>query len=270
MTTEIGNSMNGSTIGRSESQIFDECNTFFTHERNKYMLALQASNKFKDLLKFSDLSNKFPTIILISICLGKRGLKMIDFLIRTLENGIDIFKLSGYQDFLKSNLRNKFLQAFQEDKSNCTQYLQRLEAKLSQGIYSAGIDTGTLKSVMSPQVGENLLDVVNEKNLVHLYGWLGKARSSLSYQSSHTLSLSCVYDHFCLNMHNELPLMVNGSPFNWKAFFERIDSMDDPTISQCLMDYSKKSDELGRNFVTKMIKGACCLMLRRYFANLLD
>ena len=47
---------------------------------------------------------------------------MIDFLTRTLQNKVDIFKLDGFQEFCASPLADKMIVAFHEDKKNSVQF----------------------------------------------------------------------------------------------------------------------------------------------------
>lgn len=84
------------TFGKGSKVLVDDCNNYFTHERNKYLLVFQTAKRFRDLMKVNELSDKQGFYLLVSLSLCRRGLLMIDFLTRTLQNKVDIFKLDGF------------------------------------------------------------------------------------------------------------------------------------------------------------------------------
>ena len=233
------------TFGKASRLLMDDCNNFMTHERNKYLLVLQTSKRVKELLKIAEASPKHGHILLLSLALCKRGILMIDFLTRTIQNKADIFKLDGFDEFCTSQLAKKLLQAFSEERISSTQFLQHLEGKLNEP-WAKELDKGIVSSIQNSTANESYLDVATDKLLVHLLNWVKVNRTSLTQVSYRQYMLSMVYVHYTLNLTFEFPLFKDGQVFNWKDFFLRIDSIDDIGIAQKVYPYYQKQDQVGK------------------------
>lgn len=255
----------GSFAKSSIKQTIDECNNFFTHERNKYLLVFQTAKKWKDLLKSPKFDPKNGSVLLLAYSLCKRGILMIDFLLRTLQNRVDIYKLPDFSDFCASTVCERLIKAFQEDRSYCSVLLNQLEQKVANPTGMNSMDPKILKNLQNPsQSSENYLDVINEKLLVHLLHWSNSASYSLEEGQVYRHFLStAVYTHYSLNLNYEFPLTVDGPPsmqnltgnapsttspiqrpFDWKAFFSSIDSSSNKHLSDILSKYFSKNDEV--------------------------
>lgn len=223
----------------------DECNTFLTHERNKYLLVLQTSKRLKDLMKVTPLSEKVGHFMMLSLALCKRGLLMTEFLTRTLQNRADIFKLDGFNEFCGTSLAEKLKAAFQEDKKNSQQFMQYLEAKLNDPIVK-NVDPKVVDQIRSPSANESFLDAASDKLLVHLLNWMKVAKSSFDSTTYRQFIIAMVYTHYTLHLSSEFPLKKQGSIFNWKEFFEGVDRLDDNGIAQIVYQYYGRKDEVDK------------------------
>lgn len=241
----MGDANSNVTFGKASKVLNDECNNFFTHERNKYLLILQTSKRVKELLKVPEFTEKFGHILMLSLSLCKRGLLMIDFLTRTLQNKVDIFKIDGFNEFCGTPLCDKMLQAFGEDRKTTATYLQHLEAKVTDPMMNK-MDKATIASIQSPTANESFLDVANEKFLVHLLNWFKVAKTTLRADISRAFQLTCVYVHYTLNLTQEFPLYKANAVFNWKKFFENVEALDESAIAQIIYKYFNRKDEVGR------------------------
>ena len=90
------------------------------------------------------------------------------------------------------------------------------------------------------------MDVANEKFLVHLLTWIKSKKASCPSDIYRSFMIACVYVHYTLNLNFEFPLFKSGGVFNWKKFFEGIDSIDESGIAQIVYRYQQKKDEVGR------------------------
>jgi hypothetical protein len=222
------------------------------------LLLLKTSKKFSDLLKLPELANKFSNLLLMAIILCKKSILKTEFLLRTLQKGTDIFLLPGYELFLVSNLRGKFITEFMEDLNRANVLLKSLENKLLDPTYSTGIDNYTLSNVCEKAPQETFLDKANEGILIHILKWRASQFSYLSKNASRALLIAAVFDHICLNLQTEVPVYRNGKLFNIGEFFERVENMNEGEAQDQLAKYSMKKDPMGSLCLSQMIKAACC------------
>ncbi len=237
----------GGSMAKNPTQLAEECNNHMTHERNKYLLVLQAAKRWRDLLKYPDFSAKQGPILLVCLSLCKRGLFMIDFLSKVLQSNVDLLKVAGWNEFRNSQYHQKLLQAVLADRTACTQFMQNIEVKLNDPAIAQGVDRNTMQSVMAQANNENFLDVVNEKLMTHLLIWGRDSKGRINPTLYRELMIASVYTHYTLSLNFEFPLNKNGELFNWRQFFERTDTMDNPSIAVIVSKYLNRRDELGRS-----------------------
>lgn len=181
----------------------------------------------------------------MAIILCKKSIVKNEFLLRTLEKGHDIFLLPGYDLFLVSNLRGKFITEFVQDLKQANDLLKVLEKKLLDPTYSTGMDQYTLSNVCEKSPQETFLDRANEGILIHLLKWQAKQYSTLSRNACRALLIAAVFDHICLNLQTEVPVSRNGKLFNIGEFSKRVENMDEREAQDELAKYSMKKDPIG-------------------------
>lgn len=194
----------------------------------------------------------------MAFILCKKSILKTEFLLRTLQKGTDIFLLPGYELFLVSNLRGKFITEFMEDLNRANVLLKSLENKLLDPMYIMGIDKYTLSNVCEKAPQETFLDKANEGILIHILKWRASQFSYLSKNASRALQIAAVFDHICLNLQTEVPVYRNGKLFNIGEFFERVENMNEGEAHDKLAIYSMKKDPMGSLYLSQMIKAACC------------
>lgn len=244
-TYSRGHSQSNCTFGHASSLQEDGCNSFVTHERNKYLLVLQTAKRVKEILKIQEARDKHGHALLLALALCKRAILMIDFLTRTLYSKVNIFKLDGFEDFCSSSIARKLLQAFAEEKQTSTLFMQHLEAKLKEP-WAKNLDSGIVDSITEGSVNEAYLDVATEKLLVHLLNWIKINSQTLTQSSNRQFMLAMVYVHYTLNLNFEFPIHKDGQIFNWRLFFAKVDSLEDVGIGQIIYPYYQKKDQVGK------------------------
>src|SRR3990167_7025332 len=177
----------------------DNCNNFFTHERNKHLLLFQTTKRVKDLMKVTEMLEKHGHFQLLALCLCKRGLNMVEALIRTLSGQFNLYNLEGFREFCESPLRKKLIEAIEEDKRNSVTYLQHLESKLEEPMMKK-LDPKTLDMIRASTADENILATATEKLLVHLCTWMKSHRVLMSHNNSRLFLTACVYSHYTISL----------------------------------------------------------------------
>lgn len=238
---------NRGSMSKNPAQLAEECNNHMTHERNKYLLVLQAAKRWRDLLKYPDFSTKQGPILLACLSLCKRGLFMVEFLSKVLQSNVDLLKVAGWNEFRSSQNHPKLLQAVLADRTACSQFMQNIEVKINDPAMAVGVDRNMLQSVMAQANNENYLDVVNEKLMTHLLIWARDNKGRTNPTVYRELMVAAVYTHYTLSLNFEFPLQKNGELFNWRQFFERTDTIDNPSIAVIVSKYLNRRDELGRS-----------------------
>jgi serine/threonine protein kinase len=226
----------------------EESHTFLTHERNKCLLVLQTSKRWRELGKEEKLRPKWGPIYLIAFSLCRKGLLQLEGLHRTLSTRTDLYKIPGFAEFCNSPAGEKLLTALQEDRQLAQQFYQHLDMKLSDpGLVILGLDSEMLQQVRHISSTEGFLDSVIEKLLVHLLAFERNTRPQISAGIRKATLITGAYTHYALNLNYEFPLRLAtqaGGVFGWKAFSDGLESMPEDRIQDLLKKYNKV-DELN-------------------------
>lgn len=226
----------------------EESHTFLTHERNKCLLVLQTSKRWRELAKEQQFKPKWGPLYLISFSLCRKGLLQLEGLHRTMSTRTDLYKITGYVEFCVSPAGEKLQQSLQEDSQLAQQFYQHLEMKLTDPmLVSLGLDSEMLQQVKHISSTEGFLDSVIEKLLVHLVNFEKNAAASLSPANKRLLLVTGAYTHYALNLNYEFPLRLAtqaGGVFGWKSFSDGLEAMPEPRLRDTLKKYDKK-DELN-------------------------
>lgn len=226
----------------------EESHTFLTHERNKCLLVLQTSKRWRELAKEQQFKPKWGPLYLISFSLCRKGLLQLEGLHRTMSTRTDLYKITGYVEFCGSPAGEKLQQSLQEDSQLAQQFYQHLEMKLTDPmLVSLGLDSEMLQQVKHISSTEGFLDSVIEKLLVHLVNFEKNAAASLSPANKRLLLVTGAYTHYALNLNYEFPLRLAtqaGGVFGWKSFSDGLEAMPEPRLRDTLKKYDKK-DELN-------------------------
>lgn len=226
----------------------DESHTFLTHERNKCLLVLQTSKRWRELGKEQEFKPKWGPIYLIAFALCRKGLLQFEGLHRTVSTKTDLYKIPGFHDFCSSPAGEKLLQALHEDRQLVQQFYQHLELKLSDpSLVILGLDTEMLLQVKHISSTEGFLDSVIEKLLVHLLNFEKGSRGQISLPNRRSILITGAYTHYALNLNYEFPLRLAtqaGGVFGWKSFSDGLEAMPEDRLRDLLRKYDKK-DELN-------------------------
>lgn len=170
---------------------------------------------------------------------------MIDFLSRTILSRVDIFKLDGFDQFCESSIAKKLLQAFADERQSSASFARHIESKLDEPSCK-DIDRDTVDSVTSSAATESYVDVACDRLLVHMLNWEKINRECMAKVRYRQFMVAMVYVHCTLNLNYEFPLFKDGQVFNWKGFFEKVDTIDEIGISQLVYPYYQKKDQVGK------------------------
>lgn len=232
---------------QSKLNSIDECNNYFTHERNKHLFVLQIAKKAKDLIKIEDFKDKTGHFLLLSYCLARKGVMMIDFVVKSLRYKSEVFEVEGFYDFCSSQVCDRLVQSMEEEHKGSIVFITHIEQRTKDKNIQ-NLDESLLYSVKDNSCTEAYIDTVIDKVLVHLCVWMKNEPST--HVSLRSLKNLCVYLHFTLNLSLSFPLYPHSessSVFNWKSFFDTVDKYTDDQYMTIVSKYHNRKDELDDN-----------------------
>lgn len=211
-----------------------EVTDFLTHERNKYLLVLQASKQWKELIKLSYLDEKKYMICYLGYLFCKKGQILNEKLKRALETKQDAYMLGGFYEFCNSKFGEKMLQEVQGDNILIVQFLSYLEPKLDE-LGRTNHPGQSFTSLMVPhEQTETSFDQSSRILLEHLIRWIKEKQATVLPEIYQKFISVGVYGHYSLNVHSEFPYVKN---FDWTGFFQRLENNNSSTNEQILRRY---------------------------------
>ncbi len=231
---------------KSRNLAVDECNTILTHERNKHVFVLQTAKRIRDVMKYPQVESKSGCLLLLAMTLCKRAIAMGEYILVNLKSRISIGMINeeGLQEFCSSTIYDKYTEAVKDDLKQAKLFYDSLEAKVNED-WVKNIDRSVEATVKDKRVSEGLLYSTTDKLLVHLFIWEKDAYASLPADLRRQLLLALIGTHFTLNMQVNFPCMVESEVFNWKQFFERMESISEADAARIRSQHSGRKDEIG-------------------------
>jgi hypothetical protein len=224
----------------------DECNTFLTHERNKHLFVLQTAKRLRDIMKHQQLEPKSGCILLLTLTLCKRAILMAEFILKNLKSRIPFASINedGYQDFFGSPICEKYTNGVTDDLKQAQGFYVSLEAKLKEP-WVRNLDQKVEADVRDSKATEGHLYSTTDRLLVHLFIWEKENSANLPSDLRRQLLLGLIGTHYCLNLNVEFPCWKNSEVFNWKQFFDNMESISETDAARIKRQYSARTDEIG-------------------------
>lgn len=231
---------------KSKSHALDDCNTSLTHERNKHLFVLQTAKRIRDVMKHPQLETKSGSLLLLAMTLCKRAISMGEFVLNNLKNRLHFGTITeeGLQDFCSSTIYEKYLEGVKDDLKQARGFYDSLEAKVNED-WVKNIDRSVEAAVRDKRATEGLLYSTTDKLLVHMFIWEKKNAETLAVDLRRQLQLSLIGTHYTLNMNVEFPCKTEYEVFNWKRFFERMESMSEADAALIRNQHTSRNDEIG-------------------------
>lgn len=218
---------------------------FYNHERNKYLAVMQASKKWIDLSKTPELVEKRAFMTLLSICLCKKALLLIEHMTTSILNKQDTHHLAGFADFCKSSLGDKFVQECMGYKSSTVKFHSYLEGKLNElRAHSLPLDESLTATILNAQHSEATFDHWTSKLLVSVLAWTNQRAENLKLELYRGILAAALLAHHALNLKTAFPLEKDGG-FGWKDYGASVEAMETGTLQNFLAAYLGAPDELA-------------------------
>lgn len=90
MTSQVGDS-------------YDTNSNMFAHQRNKHLLVFQAAKRARELAKLTTFDLKHGYLMTLTLALTKKGLMMLENNCRMIDNKINLYKLSMFENWCTSS-----------------------------------------------------------------------------------------------------------------------------------------------------------------------
>ena len=231
---------------KSKSPAFDDCNTNLTHERNKHLFVLQTAKRIRDIMKNPQLESKSGCLLLLAMTLCKRAIYMGEYILNNLKNRVHFGTITeeGLQDFCSSSVYDKYFEGVKDDLKQARGFYDSIEAKVKEE-WVKNIDKSIETAVRDKRATDALLYSTTDKLLIHLFTWEKSAAAILAADLSRQLLLALIGTHYTLNMNVEFPCIKNSEVFNWKRFFEKMESISEADATPIRKQHCSRSDEIG-------------------------
>lgn len=214
-------------------EVFRENAFRYFHEKNKILFIFQTVKQLRQAMKNEIYNEHAPSIYVLMLCLAKKGIILSELNVMSLKKGNNIFKLSQFEEFTKTENCSMAIRSQLEDQPSLFEYFNYQKNKTNE-VRITQQDINIIQKQNTPYIYIPTLDQMCQTKFEEFRAIPEPSQQENDPSQKHEFYLMQVYSQYAIDSEPNFAYSENGKKFEWETFKQKHEAMSDPELKDLI------------------------------------